>query len=241
LLTASTGQPADAIGYYALSGEFGGFSIAGKYSCTPGREVYLYARGGNSGDDGANSAIGLMASLGTCPASGTFANSAPFVFVNAVTTVAAAFAMAGRASDPTHVSGSNRSSESSTLASAENLADPATGFARKENRDRQIRIHTLANILSACVNSSGPTTEGCRSLFANARSDGSSGSVPEDTAAAAINIARHPYSNVAALYRLQPVVARVFEPSLELQPVDFALPPEIKNGSSSVALTSQGQ
>lgn len=240
LLTASTGHPADAIGYYAVTGEFGGFSIAGKYSCTPGREVYLYARGGNSGEDGANSAIGLMTSLGTCPVSGTFAKSAPFDFVNEVTTVAAAFAMVGRASDPTHVSGWERSSEARTLIDAGSLADPVSGFARKENRDRQIRIHTLANILSACVNSSGPATEGCRLLFASARSEGSSGTVPEDTAAAAINIARHPYSNVATLYKLQPVAARPFQPSLETEPTSFALPLEPKNGTTSVAL-SQSQ
>jgi hypothetical protein len=241
LLTSSTGQPADAIGYYALTGELGGFSIAGKYSCTPGREVYLYARGGNSGDDGENSAIGLMASLGTCPTNGTFANSAPFVLVNEVTTVAAAFAMVGHATDPTHVSGSEASSEASTPIDAGSLADPVTGFARKENRDQQIRIHTLANILSACVNSSGPDTTGCKSLFASARSNGSNGTVPEDTAAAAINIARNPYSNVAALYRLQPAVARVFEPSLESEPGDFTLLPETRNRPNRAALNLQGQ
>jgi hypothetical protein len=241
LLTSSTGQPADAIGHYALTGEFGGFSIAGEYACTPGREVYLYARGGNSGGDGTNSAIGLMASLGSCPASGTFANSAPFVFVNEVTTIAAAFAMVGRASDPTHVSGSQTSSEASTRINAGNLADPVTGFARKENKDRQIRIHTLANILSACVNSSGPDTESCRSLFASARSDGSGGTLPEDTAAAAINIARHPYSNVAALYKLRSVVARPFQPALESEPTNFILSQEPKNGTTSFASMSQGQ
>ena len=73
LLTDATGTPADSIGHYVLTDEHGGFSIAGRYTCTPGRQAYLYARGGNSGDDGLNPAIGLMASLGACPQSGTFA------------------------------------------------------------------------------------------------------------------------------------------------------------------------
>ena len=40
------------------------------------------------------SAIGLMASLGSCPQNGSFDKAAPFVVVNEVTTVAVAYAMA---------------------------------------------------------------------------------------------------------------------------------------------------
>ena len=54
LLTDATGTPADSIGHYVLTDEHGGFSIEGRYTCTPGRQAYLYARGGNSGDDGLN-------------------------------------------------------------------------------------------------------------------------------------------------------------------------------------------
>ncbi|MGB6130907.1 MAG: hypothetical protein WBG54_03940, partial [Acidobacteriaceae bacterium] len=105
LLTAATGHGADAIGHYVLTDSTGGFAIAGDYACTPGRQVYLYVRGGNSGGSGTNAGIGLMAWLGACPESGNFDKAEPFVFVNEVTTVAAAYAMATRASDATHVTG----------------------------------------------------------------------------------------------------------------------------------------
>jgi len=244
LLTSATGNPADSIGHYVLTGEHGAFSIAGDYTCTAGHEVYVYARGGNSGDDGSNSAIGLLASLGTCPEAGHFNNAAPFIFVNEVTTVAAAFAMAGRATDATHVVGSQRSGTSSGFARAGELASISTGFANSNMPSRpgskvpQSKIHTIANILSACINSDSPASGGCTTLFANARSKGSSGAAPEDTATAAINIARNPRANIAALYGLQPKLSAPFQPALESQPSDFdlALAPEEEN--TSVATVS---
>jgi hypothetical protein len=235
LLTAATGNPADAIGYYALTGEFGGFSIAGTYACTAGRPVYLYVRGGNSGDDGPNSAIGLMASLGACPQNGSFDKAAPFVVVNEVTTVAAAYAMAGAATDPLHLPASEAG-----IGGAANLASVATGFAndtlpdKPANKIPRTKIHTLANILSACVNSSSPSSVGCTTLFDNARSRGRSGKIPTDTAAAAINIARNPHANVAALFGLQPRMAAPFLPALDVVPPDFT----ISVGTSGASLTA---
>ena len=241
LLTSATGNPADSIGHYAITGEFGGFTIACRYTCTPGRQVYVYARGGDSGDNGANSAIGLMASLGTCPASGSFAGTAPFIFVNEVTTVAAAYAMAGRATDPIHVTDSAGPDNDEPLAQAANLANIVTGFAnaalptKPESKVPRSKIHTLANILSACVNSSGPASNGCTTLFANARSSGATGTIPTDTAAAAINIARNPRANIAALYGLQPRIARPFEPALESAPPDFTISLESEEAKTTVA------
>lgn len=217
LLTAATGNPPDSIGYYVRSGEFGGFSIAGDYICSPGRQVYVLARGGNSGADGLNPAIGLMASLGVCPEQGTFAKTVPFAVVNAVTTVATAYAMAGNASDAIRADNSA------------DLVNVATGQANvmapgMEGRAvPRAKIHTLANILSSCINSDSATSLNCTALFANARSMGESGLIPTDTAAAAINIARHVRANVATLYALQPPAARPFEPALEQVPPDFKL------------------
>ena len=76
------------------SHEQGGFSIAGDYACTAGHQVYMYTNGGNSGSDGENEAIGLRASLGKCPESDSSDSVRPFNFVNEVTMVAAAYAMA---------------------------------------------------------------------------------------------------------------------------------------------------
>jgi hypothetical protein len=229
LLTSATGNPADSIGHYVLSGGQGGFSIAGDYTCTAGHQVYVLARGGNSGDDGTNSAIGLMASLGACPDTGHFDNTVPFIFVNEVTTVAAAYAMAGMATDATHVVGSATPAASNAFASAADLASITTGFANSTLPSKpggkvpQSKIHTLANILSACINSDSATSAGCTTLFANARSKGSFGVLPEDTATAAINIARNPHANIAALYGLQPKLTAPFQPALESAPSNFDL------------------
>jgi len=232
----------DAIGHYVRSGEFGGFSIAGHYTCTAGHQVYVYARGGNSGDDGANSAIGLMAALGPCPESGNFDKAAPFIFVNEVTTIAAAYALAGIATDATHVV--SPSEAAPEVANAADFANMATGAAysalpsRPEIQLPQTKIHTLANILSACINSSGATSPSCTTLFRNARSDGASGTAPDDTATAAINIARHPHANIAALYGLQPRLAAPFLPALVSAPEDFELPIAKDEAKTAVASLS---
>ena len=233
LLTFRTGNPADSIGYYVLTGEYGGFSIAGDYTCTAGHQVYLYVLGGDSGGNGPNSAIGLIAALGACPESGNFTAAAPFVFVNEVTTVAAAYAMVGSASDPTHVSSSETPEASTGVAKAALLANVATGFAN--NKVPQAKIHTFANILASCINSGTPTSGSCNTLFTNARSYGATGIIPGDTAAAAMNIARNPHTNVSALYALQSNLSPPFLPALKSAPPDFALPPSPENLANSVA------
>jgi hypothetical protein len=241
LLTSATGNPADSIGHYVRSGEYGGFSIAGDYTCTAGHQVYVYARGGNSGDDGSNSAIGLMASLGTCPESGNFDAAVPFIFVNEVTTVAAAYAMAGVATDATHVIASAKPGGVTGITNAADLASTVTGFANStlaSNNIPRTKIHTLANILSACINSDSSTSASCTTLFINARSNGASGAIPEDTATAAINIVRNPRVNIAALYGLQPKISAPFLPALESTPSDFDLSVAAESSSNSVASLS---
>jgi len=236
LLTSATGNPADSIGRYVVSGERGGFSIAGDYTCTAGHQVYIYTRGGNSGDDGPNPAIGLMASLGACPAIGHFDDAVPFIFVNEVTTVAAAYGMAGIATDATHVVGSATATTSNSFARTADLASTTTGFANPGLP--RTKIHTIANILAACINSDSQTSARCKVLFANARGQGSSGIVPEDTATAAINIARNPHANVAALYGLQSKLAAPFQPFLTAAPPDFDLWGAPEQGNAPVVSAS---
>ncbi|MFZ0392537.1 MAG: hypothetical protein WAL73_01745, partial [Terracidiphilus sp.] len=242
LLTDAALNPADSIGHYVLTDGHGGFSIEGRYACTPERQVYLYARGGNSGDDGVNPAIGLMASLGACPQSGSFADNTPFIFVNEVTTVAAAYAMADLAPDATHVSATPEAA--SRMSRASELASVTTGFANGAASPEApgtaslARIRTLANILSACVNSNGPASPGCAALFANARSNGASGALPEETATAAINIARNPHANIAALFALQPRANGPFAPALQSPPADFELLPNAQGAAATVASLS---
>jgi len=73
----------------------GFFTISGDYTCTQGQEIYMVATGGNPGLTAGtnNTAIALMAGLGTCPASGSLASALPFVVINEVTTVATVWAL----------------------------------------------------------------------------------------------------------------------------------------------------
>ena len=154
-------------------------------------------------------------------------------------------AMADLASDATHVSAPPPAA--SRMSRASQLASVATGFASDSapgaasGKASLPRIHTLANILSACVNSSGPASQGCAALFRNARSNGASGAIPEDTATAAINIARHPRANIAALFALQPRANRPFAPALESPPADFELLSNSGSARATIASLSPKQ
>ena len=70
-----------------------------------------------------------------------------------MTTVAAAYAMVANATDPTHVSSSNSSRRLASRSAT--LANVATGFtnSRPDSHVPRAKIHTFANILSACINS----------------------------------------------------------------------------------------
>ena len=241
LLNSSSTGASDALGAYVTTGAGGKFSITGDYTCTPNTQVYLYALGGNPGG-GTNSAAGLMAALGNCPGSGTFSSSS-FINVNEVTTAAAAYAFAGFASDATHVSSSGTALAKvgiqNAFANAANLVDVSAGAALSttpagNGTAPQSLVNTLGNILAACVNTNGAVTgptnpTACYTLFNNAQSNGSSGTVPTDTATAAINIAHNPGVNVSNLYGLATAVAP-FSPALSSAPNDFIVGIEFTGG-----------
>jgi hypothetical protein len=230
LNSAATGN-SDSIGAYVATAADGSWDISGDYACTPNTQVYLYALGGNPGA-GANSAAGLMAVLGSCPGSGTFATAIPFVSINEVTTVAAAYAMSGYAVDALHVASSGTplalTGIANAFANARNLADLASGTALAATPNGngavpQAQINLLANIAAECVNSTGPGSATCSTLLGDATSDGTvSGSAPTETATALINIAHNPGANVADLFNL-PSPAAPFTPSPTSQPNDFTL------------------
>jgi sugar lactone lactonase YvrE len=229
-LSATTGL-SDSVGAYVLTNSTGNFSVTGDYSCTLNQQVYLYALGGSSSST-TNSAAGLLAVLGSCPGGNSaFAAGTPFVAVNEVSTVAAAYAFAGFATDATHVSSSGTALATTGIANAfanaANLASISTGAALAvtpagNGTAPQSTVNTLANILAACINSTGPSFTTCSTLFSNAESAGSSGTPPTDTATAAINIAHNPGSNVANLYALS-TATPPFSPALTAQPFDFTV------------------
>jgi len=228
LLENKGGTVEDGSGNYYYPTQSGGvFSITNDFTCpSPGSQVYLYAVGGDPGlGDGTNSAIGLMAALGTC---GQLV-SAPYVVINEISTIATAYAIAGFAVDATHVS-----SSSSTLATATDVPNAFATVINLESLGRgvaqpttpngngvvpQATIDTLADILGACVNSAGPSSTPCATLFANATNGNTQ---PVETATAAINIAHNPGANTATLYGLLPTDLP-FQPTLLFQPNDFTI------------------
>lgn len=242
LLDASLTGATDSIGAYVTTASDGSFSMDGGYACAANSQVYIYALGGNAGA-GVNSASGLLADLGACPGSGNFNTSVPVIWVNEVSTIAAAYATAGFATDATHVSSSGtslaRTGIANAFANAANLAAVSSGAALAttpagNGTVPQGTINTLADILGACIGSIGPSSKTCSTLLMNAPSSGPNGAVPTDTATAAINIAHNPASNIATLYALA-AATPLFNPSLSTQPNDFSVGLNFTGGGLSVS------
>jgi streptogramin lyase len=225
LLADSTGY-ADWIGAYVLTASDGSFSIRGTYHCAAGnQQTYLYVLGGDAGL-GTNSAIGELVALGDCPS--LTAPVVPSLTVNEVTTIAAAYAIAGYAVDATHVSSSGTSLAqtgiANAFANADNLASISSGVALTmipsgNATVPQTTINTLANILAACVHSAGATSSGCSALLSNALTGGVTTS---DTASAALYIAHSPAIHVQGLYSLQ-ANSSPYTPGLIAVPNDFSI------------------
>ena len=230
LLNAAATGHVDAIGAYVLTAADGGFVWAGSAGCAPGTQVYVYALGGTT-SGGTNPAAGLLAAVGNCPSGGNL-SALPYVWVNEISTVAAAYAMAGFATDATHVSSSGTAAAAqigiaNAFANAGNIASLATGVAyaytpAENGIVPQGEINTLANILAACVGSSGPTSVACTTLFADSAASGPPVVTPTDTATAAINIAHNPGANVNGLFALVPS-SLPFVPTLIAPPGDYTL------------------
>jgi streptogramin lyase len=241
----------DEMGAYVSTDEDGNFSISNRYVCEADSQVYLLTTGGDPGA-GDNDAVRIMAILGSCPATGSFVGVLPYLIVNEVTTVAAAYAMSGFATDATHVSSPGtplaRTAMANAFANAANLASLSTGGALATTPGGngiapQRTVNTIANILASCVNTDGHSSPACANLFHKSRSSRNHGVEPTDTATAAINIAHNPGLNVQALYFLPPPVVP-FAPGLISVPNDFMLPVTFSGGGLdnpyALALDSQG-
>jgi sugar lactone lactonase YvrE len=224
-LLTNTGN-SDTIGDYVLTDSTGHFTIAAdEFSCSGG-QAYLYSQGGNA-SYGDNEDIGLMAVLGQCSNS-SFSGLPAVIQMNEVTTVAAAYALAGYAKDATDMSGPASSAAATGMANAAknaaNLANIGTGFANTTTPGGngtvpQSKLDTLANILASCINSVTDAT-GCSTLFLNA--ENASGAQPADTATAAINIAHNPAANTTELFALSTPSAQ-FPPALSSAPNDWLI------------------
>lgn len=231
---------ADATGYgkasdsllkspgYVTTDSNGNFTITGDYTCpSANTQVYLYAVGGDPTPGVPNSAAGLLAGLGSCSS----LKSTTFIFMNEVSTIATAYSIAGFATDATHVSSSGSSLALTGVANAfstiPNLEMLGTGAALATSpggiaNPPQSEMNTLANILAACINSTGPSSTPCTTLLSSALSGGTTGTQPTDTATAAIYLAHNPAVNTTTLYGLQ-TASSPFQPDLGSAPDDFSV------------------
>ncbi len=211
--------------YYVTTGTGGTFSISGDYTCPSGTaQVYLYAIGGDPTPGVPNAAAGLLAGLGSCNAP-SFASQ--YVVVNEVSTVATAYALAGFTTDPTHIASSSTALGTMGITDAfnsiANLLNLSTGLPLAttpagNGTVPQAEINTLADILAACINSTGPSSTACTTLFGNAMNGTTA---PADTATAAINIAHNPGANIDNLYALA-TANSPFQPTIS-EPNDFTV------------------
>jgi streptogramin lyase len=228
--------------YYITTDSSGSFQVAaGEYGCTPGEQMYVYSVGGNPGA-GENDSVGFLAIMGTCTSGGGFTALTGTLNINEISTIAAAYAFAGFATDATHVSSSNSTLAITGLTNAFNNAanlynislsagSPAlsttpsgTGTVPQE------LINSLADVLASCVNSTGASSPSCSTIFADAKSAGSSGTTATDTATAAINMAHNPGSNVSSLFYLASTTSP-WQPTLPVAPNDLTI--AIKFSTSS--------
>jgi hypothetical protein len=220
-----------AISGVAKTDANGNFNITGTYTCPTAPTnsngnvyVYLTATGGNPGLGATNSNIQLVAALGTC--ANLLNNSATTsVFVDEVTTVAAAFALGQYASGdnigaPNTVQG--QIGLANAFATVNNLVNTATGNAQTSVSITGVlavpefaKLNTIADILAACVNSQGisdPVNSSCVTLFADVFGTGYPSPVPAptDTFEAAVDMSLNPTSsatpggasNIPTLYGL---------------------------------------
>jgi sugar lactone lactonase YvrE len=256
LLSAATTGHSDSVGAYVLTDSTGSFRLdAGQgsstydYTCPSATtQVYLYVLGGNPGA-GTNNAAGMMTALGSCGS----LNSSQFITVNELTTVAAAYALAGFATDALHISipqyasttqqtnsitdALARTGLQNAFATAANLVSNATGAALSTTPGGNgtpvtAQVITLGNILASCVNSNGAVTgpsspTNCYTLFNNAGSTGgATGTIPSDAATAAINISHYPYVSstvMSNLFGLQAASGAPFTGGDSSQPTDFTI------------------
>jgi streptogramin lyase len=222
----------------------GSFSISGDYTCPSATtQVYLLAEGGNPGLSGSinNPAILLTAALGDC---GNLGPSS-FININEATTAAAAWALAPFLSPGGIVGATSTNSVGlrNAFANANKLVNIATGTASGAalpagTTIEVAKLYTLANVLSACVNSDGTTA--CNALF-SAATVGTS--VPSNTLDAARNVALDPANNVSALFNAAPAQAP-FVPGLSAAPHDWTMTVTFTggglNGPTAVAVDSLG-
>ncbi len=197
---------------------------------TPTTPVYLLSIGGDPGF-GNNSAILLGSGIGACSSA-----AGAFVTVNEISTAALAYTFAHFFSNapgsdsvtndhfgaPANSTSSITNSNSGTLWT---VLDVENGYPRKNTSTFKFegaKLISVGNILGACVNSIGPSSPSCSSLFHYITAP--DGSKPTNTLEAAVDLALSPQQNVPFIFAMQPPSgAAAFSGGLTSAPADWTL------------------
>jgi hypothetical protein len=237
--TTTAGASTPMLTSAVTTGSDGSFNITNLYTCPASNPlVYLLSTGGNPGLTGSvnNTDISLMAAIGTC----TTLMATPYIVINELTTVAAAEELYPFMTDGTHVgtNSTNLLSIAGQFQSAASILPAGTGqFYSLSLSPLFLQWTTAANILAACVNTTGSSSGPCGQLLS--LTGGS------DTLSAAVQMAKAPTSNASGLYALitatppfQPYFTSV--PSDLTVTVGYPLPTNL-NSLQAVAFNSNGQ
>lgn len=188
---------------------FGNFTLTGQYTCPSASTlVYLVGTGGDPGLGSNNPNLALMAALGPC---GNLTTTT-FIQVNELTTIASVYALAPFMNSYSAVgtSAGNLQGLTNAFATVNNLVNIGSGMLSGPTLPANAvlptaELNTLADIIAMCINSAGGVANdrsSCGYLFEYTTPPG--GAAPTDTISAALNIARYPSNNAAALVMLSP-------------------------------------
>ena len=229
------------------SGDDGSFSITGDYSCPSSTsQVYLVATQGNPGlgSGGNNPALAMMAALGSC------GNLSPtqFIWINEVTTVAAAWTLAPFETAIDHIGASSTNSIglANAFLNAQLIADTSSGNVATlpSNLTTETgKIYALADAVAACINSNGAGSPGCSALFSAATPSG--GTAPTNTWDAVMNVVKNP-GNPTLVAGVYSAIGSTppFATSLTQAPNDWTLSLTVTGGGlntpESLGVDSQG-
>ena len=205
----------------------GGFDITGLYTCdTYSNITYLTATGGNPGLGAGvyNPNSALMVLVDACGA----LSASSFVNINELTTAAAVVAFGQFFSTYPNISyawtngdGFNHNFYNDELVNWPTGTSPGPQFPAGQQFPFPT-LNTMANVISACVNSPGGTAgeaTPCGKLFALTTPPFGSnpGAVPTNTVDALVNMQRYPTQNVAQLAALA-TPAAPFQPAASAPP-----------------------
>lgn len=222
----------------------GEFSLTSRNTCTSNAEVYLLVQAGNAGA-GVNNNLAEMAALGPCG----YVTSSSYIEINELTTVASVYALAQFFNASPYIASTtnNLGGMAQAFADVNQLTDINAGTIPGPALPAgatfpTAKVNTLANIVAACVNSTGGTAgdhSACGNLFAAATPPG--GAAPTDTVTALANVAQNPALNVSALFNLA-AAQPAYMPSLTQAPNDWLLAVKYKTAgiSSPSAVAADG-